>query len=297
MYKWEEGLKALGLELISRVGERKVLVRMDGFDFLVHTSSLARGARPNILTCTDKTGYFLYKYRDSLTDRLDYSKVKYVSNKEQVIVTCPVHGDIKMTPEALSRGTGCKVCGIKLATVKRTNTHEHNLRRAREVHGGRYEYGFLGVPSDIKVSISCPEHGVFMQNLGNHVGGGKGCPTCARESHPVFNRSSFAKYSTYYLYVMRMWDEDSGEDFIKIGISHNPQSRCRQLNNKSGGEYSADILYTHQTDGEGAWDLEKLLHREFKEFRHTPARTFYGSTECFSTVCLDSIKKITQCCA
>lgn len=31
MYKWEEGLNALGLELIKKVGERQVLVCMDGF--------------------------------------------------------------------------------------------------------------------------------------------------------------------------------------------------------------------------------------------------------------------------
>ena len=41
----------------------------------------------------------------------------------------------------------------------------------------------------------------------------------------------------------------------------------------------------------------KLLNREFKEFRRLPAHKFKGSTECFSSVCLDSIKKIAQCCA
>lgn len=296
MYKWEEGLNALGLKLIDKVGENQVLVRMDGFDFLVYKSNLNRRVMPTIMTCTDKTGYFLHKYKGRLTDKLDYSKLVYISSDTSVTVTCPLHGDIEMIPEVLIRGNGCNACGDMRASEVRTSSHEYNLKRAREVHGEKYDYGFLGVPSKVKVEVTCPSHGVFMQNLDNHFGG-KGCPECAREEHPAFSRSSFSKYFTYYLYVMRMWDEASGEEFIKIGISHNPQSRCKQLNNKSGSEYSAEILYTHQTDGEGAWDLEKLLHKEFREFRHLPRSAFNGSTECFSGVCLDSIKKIAQYCA
>lgn len=295
MYKWEEGLIALDLELIGRVGERKVLVRMDGFDFIMYTSSLAKGRRPDIMTCTDKTGYFLYKYRDSLTDKLDYSKVRYVSYRTPVTVICPVHGDIQMVPQVLRLGSGCKACADKLSNIKKTNTHEYNLRRAREVHGDRYGYGFLGVTNTLKVGITCLNHGVFMQNLVSHISGGKGCPECARETNPAFNRSAYAKYSTYYLYVMHLHGDS--EDFLKIGISKNPEYRAKCITGKRDTPYTAEVLYTHQTDGVGAWDLEKLLHKEFKEFRHIPVHAFGGSTECFSDVCLDSIKKIAQCCA
>lgn len=295
MHKWEEGLNALGLEFVGRVGERKVRVRMDGFDFIVYTSSLAIGRRPNILTCTDKTGYFLYKHKDSLTDKLDYSKVKYVSDGAPVTVTCPVHGDIQMTPQVLRQGSGCKACGNRSANIKKTNTHEYNLRRAREVHGDRYEYGFLGVTNTLKVGITCPDHGVFMQNLSSHISSGQGCPECAREANPAFSRSTFAQYPLYYLYVMRLYGDS--EDFLKIGISKDPEYRAKDLTRDKDTPYTAEILYTYQTDGVGAWDLESLLHREFREFSYTPVHKFSGSTECFSNVCLDSIKKIAQCCA
>lgn len=298
MYKWEEGLIALGLELVKKVGGSQVLVRKEGFDFLVYKTSLSQRDMPTIKTCTDKTGYFLYKYKDKLTDKLDYSKLTYVGRRQPVTVTCPVHGDIQTTPEILSRGHGCNACGDIRSSEVRTSSHEYNLKRAREVHGDKYDYGFLGIPSRTKAEITCPSHGVFMQYLTNHINGGKGCPDCSREDNPAFSRSYFAKYSTSYLYVLRMWDDDSGEYFIKIGMSHSPQLRCRKLsNNKRGGGYSAEVIYTHQTDGGGAWDLEKLLLKEFREFRYIPRRTFNGSTECFSSVCLDSIKKIAQCCA
>lgn len=295
MHKWEEGLNALGLEFVGRVGERKVMVRMDGFDFVVYTSSLAIGRRPDIMTCTDKTGYFLYKYRGSLTDKLDYSKVRYVSYRTLVTVTCPVHGDIQMTPQVLRLGSGCKACADKLSNIKKTNTHEYNLKRAREVHGDRYEYGFLGVTNTLKVGITCPDHGVFMQNLSSHICRGQGCPECAIESNPAFSRSTFAKHPVYYLYVMRI--QGGSEDFLKIGISKNPERRVKDITRDKDTPYTAETIYIHQTDGLGAWDLENLLHKEFKEFSYTPVHKFGGSTECFSNVCLDSVKKIAQCCA
>lgn len=295
MYKWEEGLIALGLELISRVGEKQVLVRKDGFDFLVYKSGLAKMTPPTIMTCTDKTGYFLHKYKDRLTDKLDYSKLVYVGYEQLVTVTCPVHGDIQMTPEVLCMGCGCSACGDKRASDVRTNTHEYNLKRAREVHGSKYEYGFLGVSNNTKVSITCPDHGLFMQKLNNHIGGGKGCIYCGRETNPAFNRSAFAQYPVYYLYVMHLHGDS--EDFLKIGISHNPEHRAKIITGRTDTPYSAKILYTYQTDGVSAWDLEDILHKEFKEFSYTPTHRFGGSTECFSSVCLDSIKKIAQCCA
>lgn len=295
MHKWEEGLIALDLELIGRVGERKVMVRMDGFDFLMYTSSLAIGRRPTILTCTDKTGYFLHKYKDRLTDKLDYSKMRYVSDSTPATVTCPVHGDIQMTPQVLRQGGGCKACGNKSANLKKTNTHEYNLKRAREVHGDRYGYGFLGVTNTLKVSITCPDHGVFMQKLSGHIHKGQGCPECARETNPAFSRSTFAQYPVYYLYVMRI--HGGSEDFLKIGISKDPEQRAKCITKEKNAPYIAEVLYTYQTDGVSAWDLEDLLHKEFEEFIYTPTHRFGGSTECFSSVYLDSVKKIAQCCA
>lgn len=296
MYKWEEGLIALDLEFVGRFDEKRVLVRMDGFEFIVYKSNLSNRHPPTIASCTDKTGYFLYKYGGRLNDQLDYSKFVYTKGSERSIVVCPIHGEISMLPEVLVRGCGCNSCGDISASNARTHNHEANLTKAFEVHGDRYQYGDLSVSAKTKVEITCKDHGVFLQNLDNHIGGKKGCPRCAKESNPAFNRSSFSKYGKYYLYVMRMWHTESGEEFLKIGISHNPDSRCRQLNSVSGGEYSAEVLYTYEADGLTCWDLEKLLHREFSDLRYQPKYSFKGSTECFKGVNLDEIKKVVQCC-
>ena len=282
MHKWEEGLNALGLELIGRVGERKVKVRMDGFDFIVYTSSLVIGRRPTILTCTDKTGYFLHKHRDRLTDKLDYSKVMYVSDSTPVTVTCPVHGDILMRPDSLVQGAGCNQCGVDSTTKKQTYSPEKTLERCRQVHGDKYHYSDLTATSHIKVPITCPDHGVFMQNMSNHLQG-KGCPTCATLEKTGFNRSSFEKYSRHYLYLMKATSL-SGETFYKIGISHKPELRARQMGNSSKLNYKFEVLHVHEADGVTCWDIERIMHKEYQDVKYRPSVEFAGSTECFSNI-------------
>ena len=63
---------------------------------------------------------------------------------------------------------------------KRLTTEEF-ITRAREVHGHRYGYSLVKyVNAHTKVTITCPEHGVFEQTPNNHIHG-RGCIQCAVE--------------------------------------------------------------------------------------------------------------------
>jgi len=44
--------------------------------------------------------------------RYDYSKVKYVNGRKNVIIGCSEHEDFHQTPESHLRGSGCPACGI-----------------------------------------------------------------------------------------------------------------------------------------------------------------------------------------
>lgn len=229
MYKWEEGLIALDLELVEELKGGKVLVRMDGFEFIVPKSNLNQRCSPTIKSCTDKTKYFLHKYSGVLNLKLDYSELEYLNNRDKVKVICQTHGALWMRPMSLILGHGCRFC--------------------------RYERceGFL-------------------------------------------SRSTYEAVHSCYVYVIRIRGVVSGEDFLKIGMSKNPNLRCNSIKSQSGGEYSAEVLYTYEADGVTCWDLEKLLHKEFSELRCQPKYNFEGSTECFKGVNLDEIKKVVQCC-
>lgn len=59
-------------------------------------------------------------------------------------------------------------------------TKEEFIKRAREIHGDRYDYSKVEyVNSQTNVCIICPEHGEFWQTPNNHLRG-KGCNKCGR---------------------------------------------------------------------------------------------------------------------
>ena len=61
-------------------------------------------------------------------------------------------------------------------------TTEDFIKRARDVHGDKYDYSkTIYTTSYNKVDIICPIHGLFSQATGSHLCG-RGCPSCAREA-------------------------------------------------------------------------------------------------------------------
>ena len=69
-------------------------------------------------------------------------------------------------------------------------TTEEFIKKAREVHGDRYEYSKVEyVTNQTKVRIICPKHGEFWQKPVNHLQG-KGCLKCGRERTASFHTKS-----------------------------------------------------------------------------------------------------------
>ena len=60
-------------------------------------------------------------------------------------------------------------------------TNEDFIRKAKEVHGGKYDYSKTSyVDSHTKVIITCPKHGDFEVLPYNHLSG-TGCKKCIRK--------------------------------------------------------------------------------------------------------------------
>lgn len=108
----------------------------------------------------------------------DYSNVVYVNIMTNVEIVCPVHGAFWQSPNHhLNAQQGCPTCGG-------TGRHsaESFVVRAREAHGGRYDYRQVEyLNNHTVVIIGCPDHGPFQQLPIHHMKG-SGCPTCG-ESH------------------------------------------------------------------------------------------------------------------
>ena len=111
-------------------------------------------------------------------DKYDYSKVEYVDSKTKVCIICPKHGEFWQLPIVHLKTGGCPKCGIEATKSKQTHTKEDFIRKAREIHGDKYDYSKVEyVNSKTKVCIVCPEHGEFWQTPQGHLGG-KGCRKC-----------------------------------------------------------------------------------------------------------------------
>ena len=116
-------------------------------------------------------------------DKFDYSKSEYKGIYTKVIVTCPTHGDILVSPNNFIRGFGCKKCAAEAqAAMLKARAANEFEEKARLIHGDKYDYSKVEYKTaHDKVCIICPEHGEFWQDPNHHLMGNQ-CPQCAHRS-------------------------------------------------------------------------------------------------------------------
>lgn len=121
---------------------------------------------------------FIRKAREIHGDKYDYSKVEYVNCYTPVTIICPIHGEFQQKPRCHLAGHGCKKCSTEKRIEMISLTTEEFIRRAKEVHGDKYDYSksvYTGY--DEKITIICPVHGEFQQRVSSHLEG-NGCNLC-----------------------------------------------------------------------------------------------------------------------
>lgn len=112
----------------------------------------------------------------------DYSKVKYVSAKEKVIIICPIHGEFLQTPDSHLHNHKCIKCSITENADNQRKTTDEFIKDAKLIHGNLYDYTKVNYKGNkVKVEICCKEHGYFTQIPHNHLYG-KGCNLCGNIS-------------------------------------------------------------------------------------------------------------------
>lgn len=119
------------------------------------------------------TSEFIRRSIEIHGDKYDYSRTKYVRSSKKVNIICKEHGEFHQTPNKHLKGQGCDRCG-----GSSQKTTKEFIRRAKEVHGNRYDYSKVTYyRSHCKVVILCKKHGEFQQTPASHLYG-KGCPSC-----------------------------------------------------------------------------------------------------------------------
>lgn len=112
-------------------------------------------------------------------NKYDYSKVKYTNNHTKVCIICKKHGEFHQLPSNHLKGQGCKECKRETLRIMKSKTKEEFINEANLIHNNKYDYSKVNyINNHIKVSIICPEHGVFMQSPRVHLRG-NGCSQCS----------------------------------------------------------------------------------------------------------------------
>lgn len=122
--------------------------------------------------------YFIKKAINIHNDNYDYSDLIYNGSDNLVNIKCKTHGTFYQIAFNHTRGEGCPECGrLKSNTNNRSNIEEF-IEKANIVHNNKYDYSnAIYTGSENKLIITCPIHGDFNQEPGNHIQG-QGCKKC-----------------------------------------------------------------------------------------------------------------------
>jgi very-short-patch-repair endonuclease len=138
--------------------------------------------RPSTVT----TSSFLKDVKKIHGKKYNYDKTIYDGYKNDVIVTCPKHGDFLIKPGNLLKGSGCKKCAFEKIAKDRTWDTEDFIENAKEIHGNTYDYSITDYKSiRVPVKIICPIHGEFTQKPFVHLNG-SGCQKCQESKGEKF---------------------------------------------------------------------------------------------------------------
>jgi len=122
---------------------------------------------------------FLKKAIEKHGNKYNYDKVVYKNTTTKIIITCPIHGDFEQIPDSHIR-MGCKRCSeIENGKTKRELHAKEFVKKARAVHGNKYDYSKVEYyKATTPVIIICKKCGEFKTTPNCHLKGGN-CPICS----------------------------------------------------------------------------------------------------------------------
>lgn len=164
---------------------------------------------------------------------------------------CSTHGWYETSVNTILKGSRCPICARSRVSRSQRKSRQDRIDKANEVHSGLYDYSLLPPlikNNKIKVRIICPEHGVFVQRLNDHLAG-KGCLACSKNSSD----------KSYVLLI-----DDCGVIVgLKYGITKNLERRHKEL--QAGTRFNLTSLATFQFDNcIKVADAEKEIKRNVK---------------------------------
>lgn len=190
------------------------------------------------------TEQFIEDARKVHGNKYDYRGVEYINNQTKVTITCPEHGDFTQQPNNHLQGNGCVKCVKNI--LKST---EEFIRASLDVHRGLYNYNKTSYKnSTTKVTITCKEHGEFIQSPILHLKGA-GCPKCADIER--------GKMRTLLTIKSKDWNFTQPDDYKLITLT---QGKFAKVDNEDF-ERCKDINWNYTTIGYATNGRVGYMHR------------------------------------
>ena len=191
----------------------------------------------------DTKELFIEKARKVHGGKYDYSKVEYVNTMTKVCIICPKHGEFWQTPIQHISGYGCKECRKELLHDKFVFTTDEFIKRAKEIHGDKYDYSKVEYDGMHKnVCIICPKHGEFWQKPYSHLTN-KGCPSCGESKMEKYIASKLTDEGIKFVRSKRFkWLKMKGSMHLDFYLpDYNVAIECQGLQHlEDGGWYKED---------------------------------------------------------
>jgi Zn finger protein HypA/HybF involved in hydrogenase expression len=130
---------------------------------------------------------FIEKSKKIHGDKYDYSLVEYINHMTNVKIICSKHGVFEQTPNNHLTGDSCPKCSKNYQLSKDETINIANIK-----HNNKYDYSLTTFDNTHqKVKIICPIHGIFEQNIYQHINI-NGCPKCNKK---IMNTEHFISLS------------------------------------------------------------------------------------------------------
>lgn len=128
-----------------------------------------------------------YKYPET--------NLNFDSNKDDIIIICPFHGNFKQRINNHLSGADCPICADIIKSEKLSTTTDADFQKsANEVHNFQYEYPEPYVRDSFKINIKCKKHGLFPCTPNNHISKKSGCPDCFKERLQSYPEKEILEY-------------------------------------------------------------------------------------------------------
>lgn len=159
--------------------------------------------------------------------RYIYTNSIYLGDKTNIEIICKNHGSFWQAPNNHLTGGNCPKCGREAASEKLRGDITDIINRANIMHNFIYSYHLITEYKSFrqKVSIICPEHGIFKQSMGSHLSG-SGCPYCKLSSGELLIRSYLISNNINFKH--QLWFEDC-KNINKLPFDFGIRNKSKKL--------------------------------------------------------------------